>query len=68
MDKWCEHMDEMLKTNWLMNWNYCPTCGTPRPVEKKVELPKKFYEPTSNSTMLAFNQLIDFLASEPWKK
>jgi len=51
---------------------FCPICGTPRPSEKKVELPEKFeFEttlkeyPLSNSENLAiaFNKLIDYLRS-----
>lgn len=46
-------------------------CGTPRPEEKRVELPKKIWFPTGDACMESFkaiNEIIDYLASKPWGK
>ena len=60
------------KDNYVISpWICCPICGTPRPVEKKVELPLKVMYLTGDELPIVceqFNQLIDYLKSEPWKK
>lgn len=51
--------------------NYCPICGTPRPVEKKVDCPDRFDVMVIPQELYVacykINQVIDYLKSEPWK-
>lgn len=51
-------------------WMYCPICGTPRPTEEKVELPKKIglNYCTVSDYSIRLDQLIDYLAQKPWEK